>query len=358
MLINAFDYAQLTQPGGSPARASFDAYIGFLAALPAGAVDAFSPRARKALLINAYNALAVKIIVDHFVFAEPGAMASIKDIGDIFSTVWTSTAGSLAGAAVSLDDVEKGTGPLVGLLPSYRDPRIHSSVVCASVSCPDISATAFTPSNVEELLNERVSAWFTHTTKGLAVDEYGVIYASKILDWYRSDFDGWTAPDGIGNPGFRGFLQRFAPKDVADQMRGMPSSAFEHDSVQYFEYDWNLNQAPPASACEDTAGWLDPVPADGTTCAAWSGFDCHVAFDGYSSPATVLAECRETCGVCDTHVSADTVVTPDGGVLRGVAGRENAVTRQFLGIPYAAAPVGRLRWQPPEAATGWDSHRR
>jgi hypothetical protein len=116
MLINAFDYAQLTQPGGSLARASFDAYIGFLAALPAGAVDAFSPRARKALLINAYNALAVKVVVDHFVFAGPGAMASIKDINDIFSTVWTSTAGSLAGAPVSLDDVEKGTRPLVGLL--------------------------------------------------------------------------------------------------------------------------------------------------------------------------------------------------------------------------------------------------
>jgi hypothetical protein len=128
------------------------------------------------------------------------------------------------------------------LLPSYHDPRIHSSVVCASVSCPDISATAFTASNVDELLNERVSAWFAHTTKGLAVDEYGVIHASKILDWYRSDFDAWDPSDAIGSSGFRGFLQRFAPKGVADRLRGMPASVFEHAAVQYFAYDWNLNQ--------------------------------------------------------------------------------------------------------------------
>ena len=68
--------------------------------------------------------------------------------------MWKSTAGVLAGRPVSLDDVEKGTAPPVGLLPSYRDPRIHASVVCASVSCPDLSATAFTAANVEALLDE------------------------------------------------------------------------------------------------------------------------------------------------------------------------------------------------------------
>ena len=51
-------------------------------------------------------------------------------MGDVFSTVWTSTAGTLAGVPVSLDDVEKGGGaPLLGLLPSYRDARIHAAVV-------------------------------------------------------------------------------------------------------------------------------------------------------------------------------------------------------------------------------------
>ena len=39
-----------------------------------------------------------------------------------------------------------------------------------------------------------------------------------------------------------------------------------------------------------------------------------------------------------------------GGTLRGTtAGR----TDEFLGIPYAAPPVGPLRWQPPQPAAPW-----
>lgn len=48
------------------------------------------------------------------------------------------------------------------------------------------------------------------------------------------------------------------------------------------------------------------------------------------------------------------VATRDG-VL---AGREDAAVRRFLGIPYAAPPLGVLRWQPPQALrTRWSSVR-
>src|ERR1700684_3712959 len=44
------------------------------------------------------------------------------------------------------------------------------------------------------------------------------------------------------------------------------------------------------------------------------------------------------------------VVTTTGGTLRGtMAGR----TDEFLGIPYAAPPVGPLRWRPPQPAAPW-----
>jgi para-nitrobenzyl esterase len=36
-----------------------------------------------------------------------------------------------------------------------------------------------------------------------------------------------------------------------------------------------------------------------------------------------------------------------------VQGEVNGQTRQFLGIPYAAPPVGALRWRPPAPAIPW-----
>src|SRR5580704_14176649 len=50
------------------------------------------------------------------------------------------------------------------------------------------------------------------------------------------------------------------------------------------------------------------------------------------------------------HQDSRLVVITTGGTLRGKAtGRMD----EFLGIPYAAPPVGRLRWRPPHPAAPW-----
>ncbi|HXM54077.1 MAG TPA: carboxylesterase family protein, partial [Candidatus Dormibacteraeota bacterium] len=40
----------------------------------------------------------------------------------------------------------------------------------------------------------------------------------------------------------------------------------------------------------------------------------------------------------------------DGGLLRGT---QHAGVREFLGVPYAAPPVGDLRWRAPQAHARW-----
>jgi para-nitrobenzyl esterase len=44
------------------------------------------------------------------------------------------------------------------------------------------------------------------------------------------------------------------------------------------------------------------------------------------------------------------VVHTEYGPVRGYVNRGVSI---FLGIPYAAAPVGDLRWRPPERAARW-----
>jgi para-nitrobenzyl esterase len=50
-------------------------------------------------------------------------------------------------------------------------------------------------------------------------------------------------------------------------------------------------------------------------------------------------------------------VKVEGGVIEGTAGADSAV-RIFEGVPYAAPPVGVLRWQAPQPVAQWDGVRK
>jgi len=61
------------------------------------------------------------------------------------------------------------------------------------------------------------------------------------------------------------------------------------------------------------------------------------------------------CGAAEPAANADpAVVSTAAGPVRGLVGDG---LRVFEGIPYAAAPVGPLRWQPPVASARWTSIR-
>jgi para-nitrobenzyl esterase len=51
------------------------------------------------------------------------------------------------------------------------------------------------------------------------------------------------------------------------------------------------------------------------------------------------------------------VVRVDGGLLAGEFTGDDQVVRVYRGIPYAAAPVGELRWRPPQPVVPWQGVR-
>ena len=68
-----------------------------------------------------------------------------------------------------------------------------------------------------------------------------------------------------------------------------------------------------------------------------------------------LLLCLLLAGCGAAPLTPNQVRTQDG-VVEGI-GTSNAAVQAFLGIPYAAPPVGALRWAPPQPAPSWDGVR-
>ena len=174
--------------------------------------------AKMAFWINVYNVLAIDVVLDKY------PVKSINDVGGWFKKVWDIDAGIVAGQMVSLNYVEHE------VLRKMGDFRIHAAIVCASVSCPDIRAEAFTAHKLDVQLDEQMLLWLANPDKGARLDTFGrFIEISKIFDWFGEDF----------TKGGKTVLE-----SIAHYLPPSTSAALNDDTkVKYLDYDWSLNDS-------------------------------------------------------------------------------------------------------------------
>src|SRR6516164_3494066 len=90
---------------------------------------------------------------------------------------------------------------------------------------------------------------------------------------------------------------------------------------------------------------------------SWTGWRAHtrLAAAGVTLGAVVAAAPAVSASTTGGQAAAaGPVVDTTNGPVRGLA---NGAVNEFLGIPYAAPPVGALRWQPPQPASRWSGVR-
>ncbi len=196
-----------------------EALHGYLDSLGKVRVASLNRAEQKAFWINLYNALTVRVILDHH------PVRSIRDI-DISPGFWSdgpwgAKLATIEGEKVSLDDIEHRI-----LRPIWKDPRIHYAVNCASLGCPDLLPEPFTAENTERLL-EAAARRFVNHPRGVRPDGTR-LFLSSIYDWFRGDF-------GPGDRGAIPHLIRYANPDLARFLREF------RGSVAY-GYDWRLNE--------------------------------------------------------------------------------------------------------------------
>lgn len=213
--LNRFDYAVVT-------AADRAAFAGYLSALAGRAVSSLNRMEQRAYWINLYNALTVKVVLDHY------PVRSIRDIdispGWFADGPWGKKLVTVEGEPVGLDDIEHRI-----LRPVWRDPRIHYAVNCASVGCPNLQRRAFTAGNTEALL-DAAAREYVNSRHGARIDG-GDLVVSSIYVWFQEDF-------GDSDAGVIAHLRRYAGPSLTADLTG-------RDTLDGHAYDWTLNGLIP-----------------------------------------------------------------------------------------------------------------
>jgi hypothetical protein len=169
--------------------------------------------------INMYNMLTVQTILKKY------PVESITDIDKNWfgqSKVWDTNVVNINGKNLTLNDIEHRI-----LRPIWNDPRVHSAVNCASMSCPNLLKTVYQANTINTQLNTAFSD-FVNSPKGVKLKDSN-IYISKIFDWYGSDFGSETQ------------MREFIAKHLNNKKIRQALLNKKH-TINFSNYNWNLNQ--------------------------------------------------------------------------------------------------------------------
>lgn len=227
------DYAALKAAPGD-----LNQYVSQLAARsPVSRPQEFPTReAQLAYWINAYNALVMKSVIEHW------PTKSVRDIGFLpYSFFWLQKF-EVGGRKYTLNHIENDF-----LRKQLQEPRIHFVIVCAANSCPRLQREAFTAQNTAGLLEEAVR-FFVNEPRNLKIDRAANrVTVARILTFFNEDFENHVRRAGnarIGHP-LLDYIWLYANSEHRAALE-----ALQKPSVEDFAYDWGINDvnAPRTTA--------------------------------------------------------------------------------------------------------------
>ena len=195
--------------------AALDGYLDSIAAAP---IEQLGRDERLALLINAYNAFTLKLIVENYPIEGIRSIPSARR--------WDDVRWSVGGTRWSLNQIEHEQ-----IRPRFREPRIHFALVCAAVGCPPLRSEAYSASRLATQLEEQTEYLHRHRTWFELDADRGRVRLTQLYLWYGEDFA--QTDDSL-----LGFVARYSSElsELLDAGRA--------PAIEWLDYDWKLNDKP------------------------------------------------------------------------------------------------------------------
>ena len=173
-------------PGLLAKRADLDRFVASMGAVTDAEYTAWPEPEQLAFWINAYNAITLKYILDHYPIQKGSFLSGLRYPANSIRQidgVWDTLSSKVVGEERTLEDIEHEI-----LRAQFGDARIHVAIVCASIGCPPLRNEAFVADTLEEQLDGQARTFLSDPTK-FRIDRTGsTVHISSILQWFGKDF--------------------------------------------------------------------------------------------------------------------------------------------------------------------------
>ena len=204
------DYSGLHKDAGR-----LDQYVASLAEAP---FDAMGRSERLALLINAYNAFTLRLILDYW---DGAKLKSIKDIPG--HKRWDDSRWRVGSFTWSLNAIEHEQ-----VRPKFKEPRVHFALVCAAVGCPKLRNEAYLAARIDEQLEDQARYAHSHDRWFRFEPDTQAVHLTRLYKWYGGDFEQVA-----------GSVLEYAAQYSDELKRALAEGG--RPRVRWLPYDWSLN---------------------------------------------------------------------------------------------------------------------
>lgn len=214
-------------------RGRLDAFIAHIAGTN---VDRLSRDERAAFWINAYNALVLRTVIDHYPIVGRSAaypQKSIRQIPGAFERV----AHRVAGRTLTLDQIEQT------VLPEFNDPRLYLALGRGAEGGGRLRSEAFSAAKLETQLTEAAAECISRQYCIQVDRQNDKVIVSPIFSWREKEFAATYADKApkvfaARSPIERAVLAFAEPKLLTTEKEHLEKNTFR---VEYGQFDWKLN---------------------------------------------------------------------------------------------------------------------
>lgn len=214
-------------------RSKLDGYVNQLAT---ASIDRLSREEQLAFWLNAYNALVLRTVADHYPIQGHSAEYPAKSIRQI-PGAFERLSHRVAGRTVTLDQIEQT------ILPPFHDARVYFALGRGAVGSGRLRSEAFTGARLEEQLAD-VAAECVTRAQCVAIDrENAKVSASSIFSWRAKEFvDAYAGKAPVTfagrSPIEQAVLAFVMPQLLATEKEFIAMNTFQ---LTYSKFDWTLN---------------------------------------------------------------------------------------------------------------------